>query len=181
MDQKLAQSLASQAEKAFRSKKYTEAAELFEKAAREYQLAGDALKAAEMANNRSVSLLQSGDGQGALEAAQGTDAIFAQAGDIYRQALAIGNQASALEALGQLEEALDRFTQCADLLKQIGEKDQRAVVLKSISTLQLRTGRQFEAVATMDAALNNQKKLSATEKLLKKVLDIPMNMMGIKR
>jgi hypothetical protein len=53
----------------------------------------------------------------------------------------------------------------------------RAVVLKSISSLQIRTGQQFQALASMDSALENQKYLTLREKLLQKLLRVPMNML----
>jgi tetratricopeptide (TPR) repeat protein len=170
--------LATRAEKAYRSGKYAESAGLFQQAAEGFTLGRNALKAAEMSNNRSVALLQAGDAQGALAAAQGTETVFAGAGDTYRQALALGNQAAALDALNQPGEALERYWQCSDLLKSIGEKEYRASVLKSISALQIRTGKQFEALASMDAALDNQKRLTLQERFLKKLLDIPMRMLG---
>jgi tetratricopeptide (TPR) repeat protein len=166
-----------QAERAYQQQRYAEAARLFQQAASQYKAGGDPLKAAEMANNGSVALLQAGSAQAALEAAEGTDQVFAQAGDARRQALALGNQAAALEALNRLDDALARYWQCSNLLKQIGDEETRAPVLKNISTLQIRTGHQFEALATMEAALNHQKKLSPVERFLKKLLKIPMQML----
>lgn len=171
------QQYAALGEKAYKAGQYIQAAEQYAEAERQFAAAGDPLKAAEMANNRSVALLQAGRPEDALTAAQGTDATFAQGSDTFRQALAIGNQAAALEALNRPDEALKHYWQCSDLLKQIGEKEYRATVLKSISALQIRTGKQFEALASMDAALENQKKLSVMERFLKKLLDIPMRML----
>lgn len=164
-------------EKAYKTGQYLQAAEHYAEAERQFAATGDPLKAAEMANNRSVALLQAGRPEDALTAAHGTDAIFAQGSDTFRQALAIGNQAAALEALNRTDEALKQYWECSNLLKQIGEKEYRATVLKSISALQIRTGKQFEALASMDAALENQKKLSIMERFLKKLLDIPMRML----
>ncbi len=169
--------LLKRAEGSYRAGRFSDAASCYAQAAGQYSAAGDVLKAAEMSNNRSVALLQAGDGKGALEASQGTEQVFAQAGDLRRQALALGNQAAALEALNQPEDALARYRQCADLLKQCGDEESRVPVLKSISALQLRTGHQLEALASMDAALNHQKKLGPQERFLKKLLDIPMKMM----
>lgn len=171
------QHYSSQGEKAYKAGQFAQAAEQYAEAERQFAAAGDSLKAAEMANNRSVALLQAGRTEEAFTAANGTDAVFAQAGDTYRQALSIGNQAAALEALNRPDEALKRYWQCSELLKQINEKEYRATVLKSISALQVRTGHQFEALASMDAALENQKKLSVQERFLKKLLDIPMRML----
>jgi tetratricopeptide (TPR) repeat protein len=177
MRQESLSQLLKRAEASYHAGHFPEAAGLFEQAARQYTEEGDVVKAAEMANNRSVALLQSGDAKGALEAAQGTDQVFAQAGEVRRQALAIGNQAAGLEALNRLDEALARYRESSDLLKQVGDEESRVPVLKAISALQIRTGHQFEALASMDAALNNQKKLSLQERFLKKLLDIPMKML----
>jgi tetratricopeptide (TPR) repeat protein len=176
MSQESIQTLVPRGEKAFRAGKFAEAAELYQELIGLYSQSGDVVKAAEMANNRSVALLQAGQAQAALEAAEGTDKVFSLAGDVRRQALAIGNQAAALEALNRLDDAMNRYLQCNDLLKQVGDPDNRASVLKSISALQIRTGRQLEALASMDAALTNQKKLTLKERFLKKLLDIPMRM-----
>ncbi len=177
MRQESLSQVLKRAEASYHAGRFPEAAGLFEQAARQYSEDGDESRAAEMANNRSVALLQSGDGTGALEAAEGTDQVFARSGDTRRQALALGNQAAGLEALNRMEEALARYRQCSDLLKQCGDEESRVPVLKAISALQIRTGHQFEALASMDAALNNQKKLSLQERFLKKLLDIPMRML----
>lgn len=177
MDPTAAQDFSRQGEKAYRAGKFVEAAALFQQAADGYHEVGDALRAAEQMNNRSVALLQGGDAQGALLAAQNTDQVFARAGEIQRQALAIGNQAAAEEALGHLDEALALYRQCSDLLKQTGDKETRATVLKSLSALQVRTGHQLEALASMDAALENQPRLSLRERFLKKLLGVPFKML----
>jgi tetratricopeptide (TPR) repeat protein len=169
-------SLIDQAAKKYRSGQHLEAAQMYAQAAEQYVQNGDALMAAEMSNNRSVALLQAGDHQGALQASLDTDQVFAQAGDIRRQAVALGNQAAALEALNRTDEALKKYWQCSDLLKQAGDKDTRSHVLQSISTLQIRTGHHLEALATMEAALDNKKKLNLRENVLQKILRIPIQM-----
>lgn len=177
MPSKPVNDLIAQAEKAYHSGKFADAAGLFHQSALRCTEEGEALKAAELENNRSVALLQSGNAQAALEAAQGTEQVFFQAGDTRRQGLALGNQAAALDALGLSKEALDLYVKCADLLKQAGDKESRATVLKSISALQVRTGHQLEALASMNAALENEPKLSVKERFLKKLLKIPFDMM----
>lgn len=169
--------LVQKAEQAYQSGQFTESAELFQQAASQYSEESNALKAAEMLNNRSVALLRAGNVQGALEASAGTDQVFAQAGDTRRQALALGNQAAALEEANRLDEALTRYWDCSNLLKQIGDEETRVPILKSISALQIRTGRQLEALASMDTALSHKKKLTVQERFLKKLLDVPMRML----
>jgi hypothetical protein len=74
-----------------------------------------------MSSNRSVALLQAGDAREALQAAQGLERVFALAGDTRRQAMALGNEAAALDALNQNKVALEKYQQCAELLKQAGD------------------------------------------------------------
>jgi len=170
-------SLAARAEKAYHAGRLAEAAALYGQAAGLSAAAGDQIQAAEMANNQSVVLLRSGEAQAALSVCSGTDQIFAQAGEIRKQALALGNQAAALEALNRLDEALVLYRQSSDLLQQTGDQEYRAYVLKSISALQIRTGRQLEGLASMEAALENKKQLSLKERILKKIIHVPFQML----
>lgn len=181
METPQALTLEKQAEKAYHSKKYQQAAQLFLQASDAYEKEQDLKKKADLANNASVALLQAGDAQAALDASQGTEEYYAQTGNLRSQALAIGNQASALESLNRLEEALSLYRLCNDLLKQVGDEDHRAYVLAKISAIQIRTGHQLEALASMDAALTHKKKLTFQERFLKKLLRIPMDMVNRNR
>jgi hypothetical protein len=129
--------------------------------------------AAEMKNNQSVALLQSGDAQAALEAVAGTQDIFAAASDRHRQAMALGNRAAALDALDRYEEAEAAYLGSAELLRQAGEKELLADVMQSLSILQLRTGRQLQAVASMHSALEQVERPGLRQRMLKKLLDLP--------
>lgn len=162
-----AQELERQANAAYEGGQYPLAASLFEQAASAFSASGDSLHEAEMKNNRSVALLQVHDAAGALEAAQGTDLIFQQAADIRRQAMALSNQAAALDALGKTDEALRLYELANELLKKIREDELRSYVLKSISAIQLRKGQQLESMATMQAAITNAKKPSLKERLFR--------------
>jgi tetratricopeptide (TPR) repeat protein len=161
----------------YQNGRYAQAAQLFEQASRSWDASGNKVQSAEARNNASVAHLKAGDAAAALQAALGTEQIFAEAGDLRRQGMALANQASALEELGKLQEALEHFQLASSLLKQSGDKEMRASVLKNISTLQIRTGNQLQALASMDAALENQPRLSAREKMLQKLLRIPLDML----
>jgi tetratricopeptide (TPR) repeat protein len=169
--------LSREGSAAYQGGRFAEAAQLFEQAARGFDAAGQKANAAEARNNASVAFLKAGDAAEALRTVQGTVEVFEVEGDIRRQGMAFANLASALEGLGKLDEALERYEQSSALLRQIGEKEMRAVVLKSISALQIRTGKQFQALASMDSALENQPRLSLREKLLHKLLRIPLDML----
>lgn len=169
--------LDQEGQSAFRAGRYVDAAAAFERAAAGFASSGDALNASEAANNRSVALLKAGDAAGALQAAAGTDAVFSAANDPKRQGMACANQAAALEALGKLDEALERYGFASELLRQAGEKEFRGLVLECITSLQLRTGKQLQALASMDAALEHKSRLTLKERLLQKLLQTPLGML----
>lgn len=165
------QTIAERANQAYQQGNLQLAADLFTRAVEQFQQQGDELSAAEMRNNLSVTLLRNGHFQAALEAAAQTDLIFEQNGDHHRQAIALGNQAAALDSLGDLGQALELYQISADLFKELGEEEMLALVLENISTLQLRTGKQLQAVATMSSALDHKPKLSLREKIIQKLLN----------
>ena len=164
----------------FRSGKYSEAAMLFQEASRAFLENGNDLMAAEAANNSSVAFLKNGDPVEALAAALGTELVFATAGDKYRQALALGNQAAAHEALGNYKEAIVGYQRSSELLKKDEHPETRAYVLQSLSALQMRMGNQVDAIVSMTAALENKPEISLKERVLKKLLRLPFRMLGSK-
>jgi tetratricopeptide (TPR) repeat protein len=172
-----AQRSSNEGKRAYQAKNFTQAAAAFSQAAQSFLANGQAVDAAEAANNASVAYLQAGDAASALQAAEGSDSVFAAAGETRKQGMALANQAAALDGLGRLEDSLARYTLAAELLKQIGADEMRALVLKNISTLQLRTGKQLQALASMDAALDHQPRLSLRERLLHKLLRVPLDML----
>ncbi len=170
--------LIEKAKSAYESEDYEVAAQWYERAASQYSQQGDGLNAAEMANNRSVSLLRNSNPQAALQASLGTDQVFAQSGDTRRQAMALGNQAAAYEALRKKEDALRLYQQSNELLKQINEPSLRIYVLQSLSGLYLGKRQYLQAMAAMQAALDIKPHLSLRERILKKLLQIVFGMLG---
>jgi tetratricopeptide (TPR) repeat protein len=162
----------------YQQEDFAQAAELFALAADGFTAAGEPLQAAEMANNRSVALLQGGEARAALDAVGATDEVFSAAGDTRRQAMALGNRAAALAGLGQNDEAERVYWQSAQLLGELGERDLRASVLQAISKLQLKGGRYGEALASMDSGLEGVERLSLSRRILRKLIRIPMKMLG---
>ena len=169
--------LTKAGEGAYQAGEYQEAAQHFEDAAKGYAAQGENLVAAEMSNNQSVALLQAGDAQAALDAAVGTDEIFSAAGDTRRQAMAIGNTAAALDALGRLEEAEEAYHRSEALFAEIGEDKLRANVMQSLSQLQLRSGRQLEALASMQSGIEEIKRPSLRQRVLKRLLKTPFKLL----
>ena len=162
--------LAEEGKRAFAKGRYKDAARAFEEAARGFTLGRDGLNAAEMQNNLSVSLLKDNQPQQALEAAAGTDKIFEGAKDSKRQAMALGNQAAALDALKRYEEALTLYEQASNLFAEIGEGDLRSITLKSIAAIRIKQGKLNEAGIDMLGSLGAVKKPPLTQRFLKFLL-----------
>jgi tetratricopeptide (TPR) repeat protein len=174
--------LRDEARTLYRQGDFQAAVNLFLAAENGYKLAGDSLTAAEMANDRCVVLLLSGEPQRALEAVSGTDQVFASAGDFRRQAISLGNQGDVLEALKRSDEAMLSYEKAAELFKQAGEYELRAYVMKSISSLQFRKGRVWEALGTMYAGIEAIPNPSPSQRILKRLLSWPLKRLtGIKK
>lgn len=160
--------------KAYEKGDYLEAARYFESAANGFTAKGDDIQAAEMSNNQSVALLQGKDYQGALDAVKGTEEIFENTADRAKWGMAVGNRAAALDALDQFEDAEAAYTLSADLLLSAGGEDLQAVVMQSLSALQLRKGRPLEALASMQTGVNKIEHPSLKQRILKKLLSLPI-------
>ena len=162
--------LAEEGKRAFAAGHYAEAARLFSEASRGFTLGQDGLHAAEMDNNRSVALLKDNRPEQALEAAAGTDKIFETSADTKKQAMALGNQAAALEALKRFDEALPLYERAVELFELSGEKDMRALVLKSMAAIRLKQGKLNEAGMEMVGALGAVEKPNLLQRILKFIL-----------
>ncbi|MBI2331247.1 MAG: hypothetical protein HYU84_03630, partial [Chloroflexi bacterium] len=149
------------------NKKFDEAAEYFRQAAEGYTLGHAGLSAAESKNNLSVSLLQAGKAQEALEAALDTDKVFAEASDVKRQAMAIGNQAAALEGLHRYDEAIEKYELSAELFGSVNEGDLRAMVMKSAAALKLKTGKITESAFKMMGSIDVKDTPTFFERIMK--------------
>jgi tetratricopeptide (TPR) repeat protein len=164
------QQLAEEGTGAFQKGQFESAANSFALAAEGYNSAGKPLDAAEMKNNQSVALLKGRNAQGAFDAVSGTESVFQTAGDIRRQGFAAGNEASALEALGRLDEAAQKYQHSADLLEEAGEDQMRARVLESLSALQIRQGNSLDAVLSMQSGIVGVKKPTLKQKIAKSLI-----------
>ena len=171
------QELARAGEEAYRNEDYAAAAERFAAAEAAYRAQGDLLMAAEMANNRSVALLQAGDAQGAYEAVAPTVEFFAQRGDRRRQALALGNRAAALEALGRLKDAEKDYLASEAILHALDDTELLAAVRQQLAALHLRMRRPADALIDTSIALQGRP-LTLREKILRFLLRIVYRLLG---
>jgi tetratricopeptide (TPR) repeat protein len=140
----------------FKQKKYEQAIRVFQECLDFYVSEKDDLAAAEMRNNLSVAYLQNGQAQLAYDSASGTDQVFAAAGEIRKQAMAISNTATALEALHRPQEALELYESALVILNEINDRELRPDILRRVSVLQLKSGRGLEAMSSMETSLKDQ-------------------------
>lgn len=165
--------IADKALKAYQKDRFEEAAELFQSAREAYAASGDVGKAAEMANNLSVTLIQLEDPTKALEVMEGTFEIFIEQGDLSKAAQALGNQAAAYEGLQKWQKAEELYRQAAERFGELNDQDSQRYTLQALSRVRLRQGHAMEAVSTMQEALETGSKTSWPGRLAKKILALP--------
>jgi tetratricopeptide (TPR) repeat protein len=162
----------------YREGEYSEAAGRFEAARELYTAVGDRAMAAEMMNNGGLchrSLRHWEEAQAALE---GALAEFRALGDRSREAQSLGNLGALAESRGDKQHAAELYEQAAALFAEAGDEQNRAYTLKSLSTLQLKQGRHFEALATMDSSLAAAPRLSPQQWALRKLIRVPMKLLN---
>ena len=162
--------LAEEGKRLYGRGQYEQAAACLRGAVEGYTRAGDALAAAETANNLSVTLLKAGHPRQALEAALGTDEVFASAADRKRQAMALANQAAALEELGRAAEALETYGRAEALFMELGEGDMLAYVKQAMAAIRLKHGEVLQSALKMIGSVEVKPNPTFWERVLKFLL-----------
>lgn len=161
--------LVDNATRAYQDADYETAARIFGEAAAAFLAADDQLQSAEMKNNQSVAYLQTGNAQSAFDVVHGTASLFAVAGDFRREGLAFSNEASALQALGRLNEAMETYRLAAEALSRAGEDQMRATVMNALAGIQLRQGKLFDALLSMRIGLDGVKNPTLKQRILRRL------------
>ena len=125
-----------------------------------------------MKNNQSVALLQAGKARDALQATEGTEEVFRQAGDLGRQGMAVGNRAAALEGLKKWKEALAEYDRAASIFEQAGAGDMHSVVRKAAANLNLKRGRLSESQFDVYDSLRLVEKPTFVQRIMKFLIRI---------
>lgn len=168
-----ADELAQQGKELYQSRDYAGAARAFAQAVDLFHQHADELKAAEMANNQAVALLQLDKAADAVDALRGTPQTFFDAGNISMAALAHGNLGQALAEAGQHEEAQVHYQQAIKLFDQIGDKENLQHTAKALSQLQLKKGDAINALFSMQRGLEGNQTSSLRDRLLRWLLRLP--------
>jgi tetratricopeptide (TPR) repeat protein len=164
--------LADDGKKEYEKGNYKAAAGLFSQAAQAYSSMGDELNAAELKNNESVAFLQAGNAREALQAVEGTEEIFMNAGDLKRQGIAVSNRAAALEGLKKWKEALAEYDRAAAIFEQAGEGDMHSLVRKSAANINLKRLRVNDSQMDVLDSLRLVEKPTLTQRFLKFLMRI---------
>lgn len=159
--------LADRGKQEYERGNYLAAADLFLQAAQAYASAQDELNAAEMMNNQSVALLQAGKAGEALQAADGTEAVFEKAGDRKRQGIAVSNRAAALEGLRKWNDALAEYDRAAALFEEAGEGDMHSIVRKAAANINLKRGRITDSQMDVFDSLRLVEKPTLMQRIMK--------------
>jgi tetratricopeptide (TPR) repeat protein len=178
MDLNSVQNTIEEAKRAFEKGDYKSASKGFKTAYNHFEVQNDPENAAEMANNLCVALLQIGKKKEALEIVEGTAEFFEKQANKKKQAIALGNQAAALEALKRFDEALNFYQQSADIFDEIGESALSSHVHKSIALIQVRNGKQLEGIFSMQKSLGNIEKPTVWQRIYRGLLKIPNKLIG---
>jgi tetratricopeptide (TPR) repeat protein len=164
--------LAEDGKKEYEKGNFLAAADLFLQAAQSYTSVKDELNAAEMLNNQSVALLQAGKTKEALQATEGTEAVFQKAGDLKRQGIAVSNRAAALEGLKKWKEALAEYDRAAALFEQIDAGDMHSIVRKAAANINLKRGHLVDSQMDVYDSLRLVEKPTLTQRILKFLMRI---------
>lgn len=170
--------LSREALAAYQLGSYEDAVQGFKAAQREFLDRDDDINAAEAANNLSVVLLKMDRTYEALEAVRRTPEIFRGAGNQQMEAMALGNLAAALEATGEVMQAEKYYILALDLLDEHDDQETRSYILQALSRLQLRSGKPFDALTSMQGALDSQPRLSLRNRILRKLFNLPARLLG---
>jgi tetratricopeptide (TPR) repeat protein len=167
--------LTDKAKAEFQQNKFAQAAADFQSCLDLLVQENDPLDVAEMRNNLGVALLRNSNPQAALDVVLGTEIIFSQAGDLQRQGIALANLGTIYEALKSDDLAATAYQQAIECFKQSGDKKLRSITLRSLSNLQLKTGKQYNAIATLQASYAEKPEATLKDKFFASALGKVIN------
>ena len=134
--------------------------------------------AAECANDRGVAARQAARFDEAEQAFSQAQQLFEQTGDRVSQGQVVGNLAALAESRRQIDKAASLYTQAIALFDEAGEADLAGETWRALSRLRLRQGRWFAALAAYDAGLEGVKRLSLTQRALRRLLKTSRRLIG---
>jgi len=161
----------------FRFGDYDEAAALFDEAHGLYVELDDRKGQAEMLNNLGAIHRQEERWNEAAESFNQAKEIVDSLGDRDGQARTLGNLGTVYRHQGDKENAVDHLRSAADLFGEAGERSKEAATLRVISRIRLGQARWFEALHFYDLSLACVDAPGAKERILRRLVQIPLSML----
>lgn len=172
-----AESLKEEGLRLYRLGDYEAAASLFKEAEGVFAEAGDIRGQGEMFNNLGVLHLQAQQWAEAEEAFERAGDKFVSAEDNLGRAQTLGNLGELFRRRGQREEAVDSLKEAASLLREIGEREEEAKTLELISRIRIEQRRWLEALHFYDLSLACVEPPRLKERILRRLVQIPLSML----
>jgi len=164
--------------KLFRFGEYEEAALLFGEAYALYVDLNDEKGQGETLNNLGVVHIQEGRWDQAAEAFDKAGEIFEALGDKNGEAHTLGHQGTLCRHRGDKEKAVEHLKAAADLFREVGGRKKEATTLRLISRIRLGQARWFEALHFYDLSLASAEPPGAKERILRRLIQVPLNMLA---
>lgn len=172
-----AESLKDEGIKLFRFGEYDEAATQFGEAYNLYEELGNARGQGEMLNNLGAIHTQEGRWNEAVGAFNDAKAIFESLEDQDGLAQTLGNLGSMYRHQGEKETAVGHLKEAANLFHEIGDREKEAATLSVLSRIRLGQARWFEALHFYDLSLACSEPPGLKERILRRLIQIPLNML----
>ncbi len=168
--------LYAEAKELYDAGKTNESAAVFEQARAAFLAEGNAIQAANVANDLGVVYYLTGRRDQARQILRDALAAFELSGDVAGQAKATGNLAQLMNRDGDKDGAEKNYQRAAELFHQVGDRALEQDTYRALSQMQLQRGRWLEALAAYDRALAAKGGSGA----LRAFLQIPLRLLGIR-
>ncbi|TKJ27712.1 MAG: hypothetical protein CEE40_12900 [Chloroflexi bacterium B3_Chlor] len=173
-----ADSLKERGMKLFRFGEYEEAASLFGEAHALYVDLNDEKGQGETLNNLGAVRTQEGHWDQAAEAFDKARQIFESLGDKNGEAQTLGNLGTMYRHRGDKEGAVEHLKAAADLFHETGGREMESATLRAISRIRLGQAKWFEALHFYDLSLASAEPPGVKERILRRLIQIPLNMLA---
>jgi len=164
----------------FQKGEYDTAIKFFEQAHAAYRAEGDKGMAAEMQNNLGVIYRAQKNYPAALDRIKSALIEFRETHDTTRVAQALGNLGSVYLEMGDLSRAADSLNESLTFFDPQKDKVMRSEVLRVLGEVRLKQGKYMEGLMDYEAGLRDVEKPTTQQRWLKKLLEKPLKMIGMK-
>jgi len=175
-----ASSLRDAALNCFQKKEYADALKLFEQAREAYLAEDNRAMAAEMQNNLGVIYRAQKNYRTAIDRIKSALVEFREINDATRTAQALGNLGSVYLEMGDLNLAADSLNESLSLFDPQKDSVMRSEVLRVLGEVRLKQGKYMEGLMDYEAGLRDVENPTPQQQWLRKLLERPLKMMGLK-